>query len=210
MHCCISPIVSKWPDQYGHIGLLRWSAIAALYSPASEAAASHMQASISILSTKHVLRISSSVSLAWIRYSGSRPLPRQPESRSRVVRQICLPTNGITLYSERPEADCSYLSLADNTCTLLSPRRVLTLTRGLQDKILACLSTTHYNTIPIPHLRRLLPSTVQEWGKLRILPAGDTIRASSLQASAGDRRDCTFVRVCTTLSNTTLIIYSTS
>ena len=131
MHCCILLTVSKWPDQYGCIGLLQWSAIAALYSLASEAATSHMQASISILSTKHILHISSLVSLAWIQYSSLCPLPWQLESWLRVVHQICLPTNGITLYSEWPEADCSYLSLIDNTCMLLSPQHVLTLTQGL-------------------------------------------------------------------------------
>ena len=72
------------------------------------------------------------------------------------------------------------------------------ITRGLQDKILSCLCTTRYD-IPVPHLRRLLPTAVQHWGKLRILPAGDTIRAASLQTHAEDRRDCTFVRVSPSL-----------
>ncbi|EJF66331.1 hypothetical protein DICSQDRAFT_78704 [Dichomitus squalens LYAD-421 SS1] len=79
-----------------------------------------------------------------------------------------------------------------DTCVLLSPRHPLNLSRGLTDKILACLCTRY--DVPLAHLRRVLPKTVQEWAKLRILPAGDTIRSSSLQAALEDRRDCTFVR----------------
>ena len=118
--------------------------------------------------------------------------PTKDSSRTVSIQGCASSFNTVNLSTNRR------LSSPDNTCILLYPRRTLDITRGLQDKILSCLCTTRYD-IPVPHLRRLLPTVVQHWGKLRILPAGDTIRAASLQTHAEDRRDCTFVRVSPSL-----------
>ncbi|KAI8998957.1 hypothetical protein BD414DRAFT_407127 [Trametes punicea] len=93
----------------------------------------------------------------------------------------------------RPPPSESGTSIAGyDTCVLLPPRRTRTLDKGLADKILACLCT-RFNTPP-PHLRHCIPMTVEEWGKLRILNAGDTIRTSSMNVRGEDSRDMTFVR----------------
>ncbi len=83
----------------------------------------------------------------------------------------------------------------DDSCVLLPPRRPLQLDsdRGLQDKILSCLCT-RLQIAPTP-LRRLLPKTVEQYGKVRIINDGDTMRASALATNSEDSRDATFVRV---------------
>lgn len=46
-------------------------------------------------------------------------------------------------------------------------------------------------------IKSLIPGTFEEWGKLRILPAGDLIRTSRLGEATenSDRRSASFVRV---------------
>lgn len=44
-------------------------------------------------------------------------------------------------------------------------------------------------------IRKVLPVTVEEWGSLRILPAGDRIYSSSYARRTGDARDATYIRV---------------
>ncbi|CDO68471.1 hypothetical protein BN946_scf184754.g5 [Trametes cinnabarina] len=53
---------------------------------------------------------------------------------------------------------------------------------------------TRFDTIPPHIIRRALPREVSEWGKVRILNEGDTIRAAALDKPGGDKRDATFVR----------------
>ncbi|KAI0692136.1 hypothetical protein C8T65DRAFT_586838 [Cerioporus squamosus] len=78
------------------------------------------------------------------------------------------------------------------TCVLLPPKRPLPLDRGLQDKILSCLCTRL--KLPPARLRCLLPSSVEQYGKVRIFNDGDTIRAAALAPAPEDGRDATYVR----------------
>lgn len=70
----------------------------------------------------------------------------------------------------------------------------LTLDRTLTDKIVSCL-TLRFTATP-NEVRAALPTTVEQWGKLRILPDGDTIRAAELETVGEDTRDASYVRVC--------------
>ncbi|KAH9847274.1 hypothetical protein C2E23DRAFT_742220 [Lenzites betulinus] len=84
-----------------------------------------------------------------------------------------------------------------DTCVLLPAHHRVRLQsdRGLTDKIIGALRT-RMDTV-MPHLiRRALPDEVDEWGKLRILNDGDTIRAAAMEKSGSpeDKRDATYVR----------------
>ncbi|KAI0634214.1 hypothetical protein C8Q77DRAFT_1055307 [Trametes polyzona] len=79
-----------------------------------------------------------------------------------------------------------------DSCMLLPPCRTITLERGLKDKIISCLCTRF--GLPLQELRKMIPSEVQHWGKLRINNDGDTMHASSMSAGAEDGRDATYVR----------------
>ncbi|OJT08402.1 hypothetical protein TRAPUB_690 [Trametes pubescens] len=88
------------------------------------------------------------------------------------------------------------------TCVVLPACKVLVPDRGLIDKIVSALCT-RYAATPAA-IRTALPLEVQQWGKLRILNDGDTIRAAELVAEAEDGRDASFIRVriqsCSSLS----------
>ncbi|KAI0819220.1 hypothetical protein BC628DRAFT_1333506 [Trametes gibbosa] len=78
------------------------------------------------------------------------------------------------------------------TCVVLPACKALIPDRGLTDKIVSALCT-RYTATPAA-IRAALPREVQQWGKLRILNDGDTIRAAELLAEAEDGRDASFVR----------------
>ncbi|KAI0707239.1 hypothetical protein C8Q76DRAFT_817548, partial [Earliella scabrosa] len=80
-----------------------------------------------------------------------------------------------------------------DTCVLLPARRAVVLERGPRDKLVSALGT-RFDTLTAADLRRGLPLEVQEWAKVRILPDGDTIRTSSLDAGSQDGRDASYVR----------------
>lgn len=83
--------------------------------------------------------------------------------------------------------------ITDTTCVLLAPRQPIIFEGGLLTKLLACLAT-RYSATPAA-LRAAVSKNGQEWGKVRILNDGDTIRASALVNGAEDSRDASFVRV---------------
>ncbi len=96
----------------------------------------------------------------------------------------------------------SLIVTADPTCVVLPACKVLVPDRGLIDKIVSALCT-RYAATPAA-IRTALSLEVQQWGKLRILNDGDTIRAAELVAEAEDGRDASFIRVriqsCSSLS----------
>ncbi|KAI0822204.1 hypothetical protein BC628DRAFT_706526 [Trametes gibbosa] len=81
-----------------------------------------------------------------------------------------------------------------DTCVLLPSHRAYTPDRGIIDKIIGALCT-RFDTITPQVLRRALPNTIEEWGKVRILNDGDTIRAAKMDSVMEDKRDATFVQV---------------
>ena len=86
----------------------------------------------------------------------------------------------------------------DEFCTLIQPRRILEVDRGLKDKI-AIFLCAHYNPPPAI-IRRSIPLTVESWARLRFGGDGtdDTLRAAAMvHTNADDMRDASFVRVCT-------------
>lgn len=85
------------------------------------------------------------------------------------------------------------LTLTDETCHLLPSHETFTPDRALIDKVISCLST-RFDALPAP-VRAALPKEFEQWGKFRILPEGDTVRAADMQTQAEDGRDATFVRV---------------
>ncbi len=61
------------------------------------------------------------------------------------------------------------------------------------DKIISCL-TLRFTATP-NEVRAALPTSVEQWAKLRILPEGDTIRAAEMETPGEDTWDASFVRV---------------
>ncbi|KAJ3485684.1 hypothetical protein NLI96_g4778 [Meripilus lineatus] len=91
--------------------------------------------------------------------------------------------------AERGEAIPNY-----TTCLLYPPhQKSVTLTPGLTLKMISYL-TLRLGLSPA-EVRQMLPSTVEEWGCLRILPDGDRIRSAAHRQQSHDSRDCSFVRV---------------
>ena len=87
---------------------------------------------------------------------------------------------------------CIYNPL-DPTCILCPPSRSFTPATGLCNRIIGALATRLHRRPA--QISRHLPEQLKLWGKIRILPAGDTIHASEVCGPRGDRRDQTFVRV---------------
>ncbi|KAI0326297.1 hypothetical protein GY45DRAFT_1259252 [Cubamyces sp. BRFM 1775] len=91
--------------------------------------------------------------------------------------------------------------LGYQTCALLTPRRpdinASALERGLLTKLVGALITRFGGTIQATHTA-LRSAQIEEWGRIRILPDGDTIRAASAQSLAGGdsgpTRDASYVR----------------
>lgn len=83
---------------------------------------------------------------------------------------------------------------SDPTCILLPARQTTVLDRGTRDKITAALCT-RFDTVAPAVLRAPLPIEIEEWGKLRIVNDGDTMRAALMERATEDQRDCSFVRV---------------
>ncbi|EIW62612.1 uncharacterized protein TRAVEDRAFT_115107 [Trametes versicolor FP-101664 SS1] len=80
------------------------------------------------------------------------------------------------------------------TCILLpAHHRIVLQDRGVKDKIIGALCT-RFRTYTPAMIRRALPSEVDEWGKVRILNDGDTMRAATLHKGGEDTRDASFVR----------------
>lgn len=105
----------------------------------------------------------------------------------------------------------------DTTCALLPPcRRPTTNTppsRGVMDKIVGALCTRFGGTV---HATRaaLKDAVVDEWGRVRILPDGDTVKAACYSGEStspvglvpATSRDSTWVRVCARNFSRTLIL----
>ncbi|KAI0634465.1 hypothetical protein C8Q77DRAFT_1056771, partial [Trametes polyzona] len=93
----------------------------------------------------------------------------------------------------RPSSDMTGVVIpAYTTCVLLAPCRPITLDTGLLLKITSCLAT-RYGATPAA-ICAAVSRDAQQWGKLRILNDGDTIRASKMQVSAADGCDASYVR----------------
>ena len=103
---------------------------------------------------------------------------------------------------------CTFDLRTDETCALLPPRRSpepLALTTGIKTKLVGALCTRFNGTMTNTRAA-LARATITEWGRLRILPEGDIIRAASFGRSTDQpttpaklgraERDATFVRVC--------------
>jgi len=72
-----------------------------------------------------------------------------------------------------------------------------TIPEGLLSKIIATLAT-RYNSTRAIIKRHFSAKEVEFWGKIRRLEGGDTMRAAAVcHANAEDRRDASYVRVCT-------------
>ncbi|KAI0686435.1 hypothetical protein C8T65DRAFT_567901 [Cerioporus squamosus] len=91
-----------------------------------------------------------------------------------------------------PQRDTSVSIPGYDTFVLMPRHSSLALDRTLMDKIISCL-TLRFTATP-NEVRAALPDTVEQWAKLRILPEGDTIRASQMGTPSEDTRDASFVR----------------
>jgi hypothetical protein len=93
----------------------------------------------------------------------------------------------------------------DPSCVLFYPSSspLSSLDAGILSKLISSLvirfKSNVDGSLPAKAVRRLIQPEVREWTKLRILPAGDTIRAAGDGSAGGldaeDRRDNTVVRV---------------
>ena len=72
-----------------------------------------------------------------------------------------------------------------------------TIPEGLLSKIIATLAT-YYNSTHAIIKCHFSAKEVEFWGKIRQLEGGDTMRAAAIcHANAEDRRDTSYVQVCT-------------
>ncbi|KAH9889500.1 hypothetical protein C8Q73DRAFT_707899 [Cubamyces lactineus] len=82
-------------------------------------------------------------------------------------------------------------------CALLPPhlptKTGSDLDRGLFTKLVGACITRFGTTIQVTR-HTLKQAEIEEWGRVRILPDGDIVRASSLCCDMGGSRDATFVR----------------
>ncbi|GBE87125.1 hypothetical protein SCP_1003720 [Sparassis crispa] len=94
----------------------------------------------------------------------------------------------------KPTASMSGLAVAEyNRCLLLPPHRTADMkTTPLIEKIVGALATRFNVTARVA--RHALPEQIKLWGKVRILPDGDTIHAAALSKPREDRCDATYVR----------------
>ncbi|KAJ3489496.1 hypothetical protein NLI96_g2091 [Meripilus lineatus] len=82
-----------------------------------------------------------------------------------------------------------------DTCALYPPyHKTITLPTSLQLKLINHLTLRYPQATSVAEIRSVLPSVVEEWGSIQVLPAGDRIYASSLSRRTGDTRDATHVR----------------
>ncbi|EPS96540.1 hypothetical protein FOMPIDRAFT_1150831 [Fomitopsis schrenkii] len=75
---------------------------------------------------------------------------------------------------------------------LLAPKRMGSITTQRRNQIIKCLATRydgHAATI-----RRLLPTELEQWGKVRISGGGDTMNAAELVRVGEGHRDASYVR----------------
>lgn len=113
---------------------------------------------------------------------------------SELTREKCIWTVSLLIY-------ISYLSgfdtdSIDDTCALYPPyHKTITLPTSLQLKLINHLTLRYPQATSVAEIRSVLPSVVEEWGSIQVLPAGDRIYASSLSRRTGDTRDATHVRV---------------
>lgn len=73
------------------------------------------------------------------------------------------------------------------------------LQRGILDKIVGALCTRSGGTVQATRAA-LKDATVEQWGRVRVLPDGDTIKAATF-TTAGESRDASWVRVRLTRSS---------
>lgn len=86
------------------------------------------------------------------------------------------------------------LWILDDTCILLPTHTRTLVDHALRQRITGALCT-RFKSVTAHALRQAIPEEVDEWGKVRILNDGDTIRAAALDTPGEDSRDATFVRV---------------
>ena len=85
----------------------------------------------------------------------------------------------------------------DTKAILIAPKHLDKLTTQRRNQIVKCLATRYDGHAAV--IRRLLPSELELWGKVKISGAGDTIHAAELVQMGEGHRDATYVRVSNTL-----------
>ena len=77
---------------------------------------------------------------------------------------------------------------------LLTPHtESLAITTELANKIAKHLSTVYNVTIPVA--KSLIPTSLKQWGRMRIGGGGDLIHARGYHKLRSDGRDASFIRV---------------
>ncbi|THU76673.1 hypothetical protein K435DRAFT_824523 [Dendrothele bispora CBS 962.96] len=80
------------------------------------------------------------------------------------------------------------------TCVLIAPTLPSSsVTQSLHDKIVISFAT-RFDTTVANVRRHYQPDSVEQWSKVRRLGGGDDMKASSMDNTAEDRRDATFIR----------------
>ncbi|KAH9947317.1 hypothetical protein B0H21DRAFT_739809 [Amylocystis lapponica] len=111
------------------------------------------------------------------------------------LRHITVVYNlGHQLKLKQPVISSQNLTLPNYpTCMLLPPHgKYDASVYGLMEKIVGAIAT-RFNTTAAT-ARRHVPVAIDTWGKVKILPNGDTIHAAASSKAREDRRDASYVR----------------
>ena len=87
--------------------------------------------------------------------------------------------------------------LSDTKAILCALKHVGQLTTQRRNQIIKCLATRYDRQAAV--IRRILPSELECWGKVKISGGGDMIHAAELVQEGGGRRDASYVRVSNTI-----------
>ncbi|KAI0373517.1 hypothetical protein BV20DRAFT_1033834 [Pilatotrama ljubarskyi] len=123
-------------------------------------------------------------------YSLDSELDLEPQRESR-RRTLTDPQCEWPIYGIKCDLPTNTI-ISDPNCVLVQPSRILEITPGQQTGIARCLMALFGRTVA--QSRKVIPETVEHWGKLQISGGGDTIHTLKMVKRPRDGRDASFVR----------------
>ena len=83
--------------------------------------------------------------------------------------------------------------ITDPAFAFMYPQKTLAVSHGDKTKIARCLNALYGKSVAVS--RSVIPDTLEQWGKVRLIGGGDTMHARELVKVQGYSRDASYVRV---------------